>query len=85
VTKRHNEHSNSYKRNHLIVAVYRVRGFVHYQHGREHGDTQADMVLKKQLRVLYLNDQATRRESHWACLEISKPQSPPQVTYFLQQ
>lgn len=65
-----------------IVAVYSFRGLVQSQHGREHGDTQADMVLKKQLRVGHLNDQATGRGSPRAWLETSKLQSPLPVTYF---
>lgn len=42
--------------------AYSFRGWVHYQYGRKHGDRQADMVLVRQLRVLYLNRQAARRE-----------------------
>ena len=38
------------------------RGSVHYHHGREHGGMQADMVLEKELRVLYLDLQATGSE-----------------------
>ena len=39
--------------------AYSFRGSVHYQHGREHGGVQADMVLKQELRVLHLDLQAT--------------------------
>jgi hypothetical protein len=42
------------------------------------------MVLEKEQRVLHLDPQA-EIESHWASLELLKPQSPPPVTHFLQQ
>ena len=38
------------------------RGLVYYHHGRKHGDTQAGMVLEKQLRVLHPDPQAAGRE-----------------------
>lgn len=47
---------------------------------------QADMALEEELRVLDLNPQAAGRDSDiLARLEHIKPQSPPQVTHFLQQ
>jgi hypothetical protein len=37
---------------------YTFRGSVHYHHGGKHGSMQLDMVLEKELRVLYLDPQA---------------------------
>jgi hypothetical protein len=34
---------------------------VHFHHGRKHGSIQADLVLKKELRVLHLDVKATRK------------------------
>ena len=43
-----------------------------------HGSVQADMVLEKELRVIYLDTQATGSElRHWVWLEHIRPQSPP--------
>jgi hypothetical protein len=41
---------------------YRFRGSVHYHHSRKHGNIQADRIIKKMLRILYLDPKATRRE-----------------------
>jgi hypothetical protein len=49
--KRHHDQSNSYKEKHLIGAGIQFRGLVHYHHGGKHGSMQADMMLKKELRV----------------------------------
>jgi hypothetical protein len=38
--------------------AYRFRGLVYYHHGRKHSGMQADMVLDKELKVLYLDSQA---------------------------
>jgi hypothetical protein len=46
---------------------------------------QPDIALEKELRVLHLDPLAAGRESHWTWLGHLKPQSPPPVTYFLQQ
>ena len=35
------------------------RGLVHYHHGRKHGTVKIDMILEKELRDLYLDQQAT--------------------------
>ena len=35
--------------------VYGSRGLVHYRHGEKHGGMQADVVLKKEARVLHLD------------------------------
>jgi hypothetical protein len=40
---------------------YRFRGSVHYHHGRKHGSVQAD-VLDKELRVLYLDLKAGKKQ-----------------------
>jgi hypothetical protein len=64
------------------------RGSADYQHGSKHGGMQADMVLEKELSVLYLNLKVTRRKlcssgSHeeaiyYIGLSLSiEPQSPP--------
>ncbi|KAL6050108.1 hypothetical protein STEG23_036851, partial [Scotinomys teguina] len=39
------------------------RSSVHYHHGREHGNVQADMVLEKELRVLHLAGNRVLRKS----------------------
>jgi hypothetical protein len=54
--------NNSYKGNHFIFAGLKFRGLVHYHHGGEHGCMQADMVQKKELRVLHLDPQAAGRD-----------------------
>ena len=41
----------------------RFRSIVHYCYDRKHGGMQADMVLEKDLIVLYPNPQASGRES----------------------
>jgi hypothetical protein len=45
-----------------LELAYSVRGLVHYQHGRKHGSIQANMVLEKELRVLYFDPTAARRK-----------------------
>jgi hypothetical protein len=42
--------------------AYSFRGLLYYSHGRNHGSVQADMVLKKELRVLHLDPQAAEGE-----------------------
>ena len=58
--KRHYDYSKSCKGKHLFVASLQFRGLVHYCHGGKHGGTQADMVLRRQLRVLHQDLQAAR-------------------------
>ena len=41
--------------------AYRFRGLVHSHHGRKHGDTQADIVLEKEPRVLHLSPQIAEK------------------------
>jgi hypothetical protein len=43
-----------------LVLVYRFRGLVHCRHGGKHGSMQVDVVLKKELRVLHLEERDTR-------------------------
>jgi len=69
--KRHHNHSNSYKGKHLIGAGLQFRGLVCYCHGRKHVGKQADLVLKRQLRVLHLDLKAAGSDSDSS--EISKP------------
>jgi hypothetical protein len=38
--------------------AYSFRGLVHYHHDKKYGRMQADVLLKKELRVLYLDLQA---------------------------
>ena len=59
--------------------AYSFRSLVHYLHGGEHGSTQEDMVLEKQMSF-HSNPQAAGRESlglAWA-FETSEPP----LTYF---
>jgi hypothetical protein len=48
-----------------------VQSLLHYCHGGKHGSMQADMVLKKELRVLRLYLKAAEKVhvSHWILLE----------------
>jgi len=88
------DHGNSYKGQHLIGAGLQFRDLVHYGHGRKHGRMQADMVLKKELRILHLDPESQKETvfhrqlgggsgTHWPDLSTS-PQSPAStVTHFL--
>jgi hypothetical protein len=42
--------------------AYSFRSLVYYHHGRKHGGVQADVVLEKELRVLYLDSKTNRRK-----------------------
>ena len=46
-----------------MALAYRFRSLVHYCHGGKHGSTRADVVLEKEMRVLYLDREAAGRES----------------------
>ena len=48
-------------------------------------DMQADMVMERSWKFLYLQLQAATRKRHQAWLEHLKPQNPPALTHFLQQ
>jgi hypothetical protein len=41
------DHSNSYKRKHLIITDFQFRGLVHCHHSRKQGSMQSDMVLER--------------------------------------
>ena len=64
--KRHYEHGNFYKENHLIGTGLQFRGLLHYCHGGKHGGLQGDLV-PEELRVLYLDLQTAEQNcmSHW--------------------
>ena len=65
--KRHWNHENSYKGRHLFVVAYSLRALVRYHHDRKHGGVQAEMVQKKEVRVLHLDIPATGGKlCHWA-------------------
>lgn len=46
---------------------------------------QVDVVLERELKIPHLDLQAAETVSHWARLELLKPESLPQVTRFLHQ
>jgi len=54
--------------------AYSFRGLVHYHHGEKHG---ADVVLEKELKVLYLDMKATEWHyiPHWVEFAHRRPQS----------
>ena len=65
--------------------AYNFKGLVHYHYGGKYGVTQADIVLEKEMRVLYPDRQATgQRLSSWVWFACLRPQNPPSVTHFLQ-
>ena len=74
--KRHHDHGNSYKGKHLIGVAYSSEVWsTIIMVG--HGGMQADMVLEKELRILYLDPKVTGSElRHWKKLEHRRPQSP---------
>lgn len=51
------------KDNVLLGLAFRFRGLVHYCCGRKHNDMQADMVLQRQLIVLYFGRQQEKRKT----------------------
>jgi hypothetical protein len=62
--------------------AYSFGSLVQYLYDREHGGTQADTGAES---FTSGSRGSRRKESHWACPRLLKPQSPPQVTYFIQQ
>jgi hypothetical protein len=52
-----------YKEKNLIGVGIQFIYLFHFHRGKKHGNTQADMVLEKELRVLHLNQKGTGRES----------------------
>jgi hypothetical protein len=58
--------------------AYSIRGLVHDHQGRKHSGVQVDMVLEKELRVLYPGWQEAGSDSDiLARLELLRPQSLP--------
>lgn len=55
--KRHHDHTNSYKAQHLIGVTYRFSDSGHYQHSRQYDIVQADLVIEKP-KILYLGPKA---------------------------
>ena len=51
------------KGKHLTGAGLLFRGLLHHHHGEKHGSVQADMVLEKELRALYLDLYPPERDS----------------------
>lgn len=49
---------------HLTGPGKSFQGLVYCYHGRKHGYAHADMVLEKELKVLYFDGQATGEECH---------------------
>jgi hypothetical protein len=47
--------------------AYKFRGLVCFHHGGKHDSFQADMVLRKELRVLHLDIQAAGR-NYFPCM-----------------
>jgi len=43
--------------------AFAFRGLAHYCHGRKHDSPQADRILEKELRLLYLDLKAAGRAS----------------------
>ena len=74
-SRRHQEHSKSYKGKYFIGTGLQFRDSIHYLHGC----MQADMVLEKEPRG------SRKSEWQWASPELQKSQSPPPLTQFLQQ
>ena len=61
--KRHYGHNSSYRGKHLIGAALEFRGLFHDHHGEKHDSMQTDMVLKKELRVLYADCKTSGRKN----------------------
>ena len=79
---------NSYKGKHFIGAGLQFQRCSPFLSQREHGGTQADIGLEKELKAIHLDlpVAAGDRVPHWVELECLRPQSPsPTVTHFLQQ
>lgn len=61
----------------FLGLVYSLMDLVYYCYCGKHGRAQMDVVLERELRVLYLNPQAARTPpgcvSHWAELEHRRP------------
>lgn len=55
---------NSYTGEHLIGAGLEFRALDHYCHGGKRSGMKADMVLRKELRILLLDSQAAGSDCH---------------------
>lgn len=75
--KRHHNHSNSYKGQHLIGAGLKFQRCSPLLTLWEDGSAQADIVLEKDLRGLDLDQGHQETVSHWAYLEQIRPQGLP--------
>jgi hypothetical protein len=64
-----------------LELAYRLRGSVHYHHGRKHSSIQSSMVLKE-LRLLHLHPKTGAECLQAARRGVSKPTLT--VTHFLQ-
>ena len=75
--KKHHDHSNYFKGNRLIGADLQFTVLVHCPHGGKHGGVQPDKGHEEEedLRILHLDVKAAKRESHWNCHGLLKPQS----------
>ena len=60
--KRHHYHGNDYKGKSLIGADLQFRDLVYYHQDRKHADMQVDMVLEKELSVIYVDQQTAGRD-----------------------
>ena len=59
--KSYHGHCNSHKGKHLIeVAVYSIRGSIHYHPGREGCSMQADIVLEEELLHIDMPETGSR-------------------------
>jgi hypothetical protein len=59
--KIHHTRTALIKDNVSLGLAYSFRGLVYCHHNGKHGSMQTDMVLEKELRVLYLDLMTTRR------------------------
>lgn len=50
--------ANVIKENIYLGLAYSFRGLIRYHHGEKHDGMQADILLKKEPRVLHLDPQA---------------------------
>jgi hypothetical protein len=66
------------KDNILLGLAYWLRGPAHYHQGGKHDSNQANMVLKKEPRVLHFDPTATRRELSPRQLRGGSQSPPPQ-------
>ena len=62
--------------------AYTFRGSAHYHHCGKHGSAQAYITLENKLRVLHLDQEATRRDSS---TQLGGTSPSPTVTHFFQQ